>query len=155
LEVRMQKPWETQLSLSAAHWRHTQVADGDKGLEDISGRITRVLMKGTNECIGTAARIGPDGLSVSCRHVFVEDGQFLEATGWGEELRFVASSPHDDLIFLKGDAEGFFASVLVGKEPSQVCESSKQMGRTHSPRDGEAKYSPVPAHEQPVVTSTA
>lgn len=129
------------------------MADGDAELEDISRRITRVMVEGTNECIGTAARIGPDGLTVSSRHVFVEDGIFVTATGWGEELRFLASSPRDDVIFLQGDARGLFASSFVGREVSQVCESSNQMGRTHCPHNREAKFSERHglAHEQPVL----
>jgi len=67
--------------------------------------MTRVLLASTGECIGTAARIQQDGLTVSCRHVFVDGGNFLDATGWGEELAFVASSPHDDIVFLQGEAQ--------------------------------------------------
>ena len=85
-------------------WRHQQVAVGDGGLEDVGGRTTRVLLASTGECIGTAARSQQDGLTVSCRHVFVDGGNFLDATGWGEELTFVASSPHDDIVFLQGEA---------------------------------------------------
>ena len=77
---------------------------GDEDLEDVGGRMTGVLLASTGECIGTAARIHQDGLAVSCRHVFVDDGNFLSATGWGEKLAFVASSPHDDIVFLKGEA---------------------------------------------------
>ena len=68
--------------------------------------MTKVLLASNGECIGTAARIRQDGLTVSCRHVFVdESGKFLKASGWGEEFTFVASSPCDDIIFLRGDAE--------------------------------------------------
>lgn len=75
---------------------------GDQDLEDVGGRMTRVLLASTGECIGTAARIQQDGLTVSCRHVFVDDGNFLSAIGWGEKLAFVASSPHDDIVLLQG-----------------------------------------------------
>lgn len=67
--------------------------------------MTRVLLASTGECIGTAARIQQDGLTVSCRHVFVDDGNFLNAIGWGEKLAFVASSPHDDIVLLQGEAQ--------------------------------------------------
>ena len=43
--------------------------------------MTRVLLPSTGECIGTAARIQQDGLTVSCWHVFVDGGNFLDATG--------------------------------------------------------------------------
>ena len=86
-------------------WRHQQVAVGDDDLEDVEGRLPRVLLASTGECICTVARIQQDELPVSCRHVFVDGGNFLKATGWGEELEFVASSPHDDIIFLRGEAE--------------------------------------------------
>lgn len=89
----------------SVQWRHQQVAVGDEDLEDVGGRMTRVLLASTGECIGTAARIQQDGLTVSCRHVFVDDGNFLNAIGWGEKLAFVASSPHDDIVLLQGEAQ--------------------------------------------------
>ena len=67
--------------------------------------MTRVLLASTGECLGTAARIQQDGLTVSCRHIFVDGGIFLDGTGWEEKLAFVASSPHDDIIFLQGEAQ--------------------------------------------------
>ena len=85
--------------------RRQQVAVSDDDLEDIRGRMTRVILSSNNECIGTAARIQEDGLSVSCRHVFMDGSKFLVATDWGEKLNFVASLPHDDIIFLQGKAE--------------------------------------------------
>lgn len=57
------------------------------------GRLTRVLLASTGKYIGTAARIQQGGLAVSSRHVFVEDGKFLTATGWGRKLELVGSSP--------------------------------------------------------------
>lgn len=89
----------------SVQWRHQQVAVGDEDLQDVGGRMTRVLLASTGECIGTAARIQQDGLTVSCRHVFVDEGNFLNATGWGEKLVFVASSPHDDIVLLQGEAQ--------------------------------------------------
>ena len=83
----------------SVQWRHQQVAVGDDGLEDAGGRMTRVLQASIGESIGTSARIQQDGLTVSCRHVFVDGGNFLDATGWGKQLAFVASSPHDDIVF--------------------------------------------------------
>ncbi|KAL0020867.1 hypothetical protein WJX77_003664 [Trebouxia sp. C0004] len=70
--------------------------------------MTRVLLASTGECIGTAARIQQDGLTVSCLHVFIDGGNFLAATGWGKELAFVASSPHDDIVFLQGPSGEHF-----------------------------------------------
>jgi len=77
---------------------------GDSDFGDIKGKMTRVILASNNECVGTAARIKADGLSVSSRHVFMDGSKFLDATGWGEKLNFVASSPHDDVIFLQGKA---------------------------------------------------
>ena len=65
----------------SVQWGHQQVAVGDGDVEDVEGRVTRVLLASTGECIGTAARIQQDGLTVSCRHAFVDGGSFLEATG--------------------------------------------------------------------------
>ena len=104
----MQRGLKSQFSLCiglSVQWKHHQVAAGDDCLEDVGGRMTRVLLASTGECIGTAARIQQDGLTVSCRHVFVDGGNFLDATGWGEALAFVASSPHDDIVFLQGEAQ--------------------------------------------------
>jgi len=86
-------------------WRHQQLAVGDNDLEDVRGRMTRVFLASNNECIGTAARIQEDGLSVSSRHVVMNGSKFLDVTGWGEKLNFVTSSPHDDILFLQGKAE--------------------------------------------------
>ena len=87
-------------------------------MEDVGDRLTRVLLPSTGECIGTAARIQPDGLIVSSRHVFVDDGKLLTANGWGKKLEFVASSPHDDIIFLQGEADcsrtaGDYSALLL------------------------------------------
>lgn len=54
--------------------------------------MTKVLLASTGAYIGTAARIQQDGLTVSCRHVFIDGGNFLNAKGWGKELEVVASS---------------------------------------------------------------
>jgi hypothetical protein len=86
-------------------WKHHQVAADDKEFADVNDRLTMVVLTSTNECIGTAARIQANGLSVSSRHVFVDGSDFLDATGWGQKLDFVASSPHDDIIFLQGKAQ--------------------------------------------------
>lgn len=66
----------------------------------MNGRLTRVSLTNTNECIGTTARIRQDGLCVSARHVLVNGRVFLEAKGWESQLQFVASSPRDDTNFL-------------------------------------------------------
>ena len=79
-------------------WRHKQVHPNDDNLESVTGRLTRVFLMSSRECIGTAARIQQDELCVSSRHVFVDGGSFLQATGWGSRLQFVASSPHDDIF---------------------------------------------------------
>lgn len=89
----------------SVQWRHQQVVDGDDGLEDLGGRMTRVLLASTGNCIGTAASIQQDGVTVSPRHLVVDGGNFLDATGWGEKLGFVASSPHNDIVFLQGEAQ--------------------------------------------------
>lgn len=47
------------------------------------------------------------------RHVLVNGGVFLEAKGWESQLQFVASSPHDDVIFLQGEARVNKNSFLV------------------------------------------
>ncbi|DBA91414.1 TPA: hypothetical protein ACH3X2_003946 [Trebouxia sp. C0005] len=83
-------------------WRHKHFHSSDVDLHSVNGRLTRVFLTSTNECIGTAARIRQDGLCVSARHVFVNGGAFLEAKGWDSQLQFVASSPHDDIILLQG-----------------------------------------------------
>ena len=70
----------------------------------MKGRLTRVFLTSTNECIGITARIRQDGLCVSARHVFVNGGVFLGAKGWDSQLQFVASFPRDDVIFLQGEA---------------------------------------------------
>ena len=104
----MQRGLKSNLCLCvglSVQWRHQQVVDGDDGLEDVGGRMIRVLLASTSECIGTAARIQQDGVTVSRRHVFVDGGNFLDATGWGEKLGFVASSPHDDIVFLQGETQ--------------------------------------------------
>ena len=86
--------------------------------------MTRVLLASTGECIGTAARIQQDGLSVSCRHVFVDiGGTFLSAKGWGEELEFVASSPHDDIVFLRGEQLNAHAQLVALTSSHTPCMS--------------------------------
>ncbi len=39
-------------------WRHQQVAVGDDGLEDVGGRMTRVLLASTGECIEGFSKMG-------------------------------------------------------------------------------------------------
>ena len=70
----------------------------------MSGRLTKVFLTSTSECIGITARIRQDGLCVSARHVLANGGVFLEAKGWESQLQFVVSSPRDDVIFLQGEA---------------------------------------------------
>lgn len=83
-------------------WRHPQVAADDKRIEDLHSRVARVLNASNNKCMGTLARIRPDGLCISCRHVLVKNGQFIKATAWGHPLQFVAAWPHDDIIVVQG-----------------------------------------------------
>ena len=85
-------------------WRHKQVHPNDVDLSSVNSRLSRVILASTNECVGTTARIRPDGLCVSARHVLVDGRAFLEAKGWGEPLRFVASSLRDGIILLQGEA---------------------------------------------------
>ncbi|KAA6424021.1 MAG: hypothetical protein FRX49_05980 [Trebouxia sp. A1-2] len=84
----------TALSSGLSHqWRHKQVHPSDVDLNNVNGKLTRVFLTSTNECIGTTARIRQDRLCVSARHVFVNGGAFLAAKGWGSQLQFVASPP--------------------------------------------------------------
>ncbi len=117
--------WHAGLSTP---WRHQQVAAGDRDVGDINDRMTRVILASNNECIGTAARIQADGLSVSSRH------EFLDATGWGEKLEFVASSPHDDIIFLQGKAKIAECSRTAGSWSAfsgQSCPTSGMSSSIH------------------------
>ncbi len=93
-----------------------------------------MILASNNECIGTAARIQADGLSVSSRHVFVDGSEFLDATGWGEKLEFVASSPHDDIIFLQGKAKIAECSRTAGSWSAfsgQSCPTSGMSSSIH------------------------
>ena len=47
--------------------------------------MTRVILASTGECIGTAAGIQQDGLTVSCRHGFVDQGNSLECHRLGRK----------------------------------------------------------------------
>ena len=87
----------------------------------MNGRLTRVFLTSTNECIGTTARIRQDGLCVSARHGFVNGGAFLEAKGWDSQLQFVASSPRDDIIVLQGEARVNKNSFLLVSCSSLGC----------------------------------
>ena len=48
--------------------------------------MTSLLLASMGKCIGTAASIQQDGLTVSCRDAFIDGGNFLGATGWGGKL---------------------------------------------------------------------
>ena len=123
----MQRGLKSKLCLCVGlsiQWRHQQVVDGDDGLEDVGGRMTRVLLASTGECIGTAARFQQDGVTVSRPHVFVDGGNFLDATGWGEKVGFVASSPHDDIMFLQDEAQlnNSWLMVRLSVLRNTICE---------------------------------
>ncbi|KAL0051412.1 hypothetical protein WJX82_006940 [Trebouxia sp. C0006] len=66
----------------------------------------------------------PTGLSTPWKHhqvaaddkefADVNDSDILDATGWGQKLDFVASSPHDDIIFLQGPPGEHFDMIKSG-----------------------------------------